>query len=229
VRANNFLQKIIPILFACLFFLVPLFFTSVNSELFEFNKTILLYLFTILITSTWITRMALQKKLVFERTFFDIPLVLFLASQILSTIFSIDPHTSIFGYYSRFNGSLLSTLCYLLLYWAFVSNCKAKDAHKVIKVSLVSAAIVSLYGIFEHFGHSFSCLIFQGNFNVDCWIQRVQERVFATLGQPNWLAAYLIILIPIVWAKMLEAKKNSIFTFYPGRAGLLLSTCYFLC
>jgi len=208
---------------------MPLFFTSVNSELFEFNKIILVYLFTILITGAWAGRMIWQRRLMFKRTFFDIPLVLFLASQVASTIFSIDIHTSLFGYYSRFNGSLLSTLCYLFLYWAFVSNCEVKDIHKVIKVSLVSAAIVSLYGIFEHFGHSFSCLIFQGNFTVDCWIQRVQERVFATLGQPNWLAAYLVILIPVAWAKMLEAKKNSIFTFYPGRAGLLLSTCYFLC
>jgi len=216
-------------LFACLFFFMPLFFTSVNSELFEFNKIILVYLFTILITGAWAGRMIWQRRLMFKRTFFDIPLVLFLASQVASTIFSIDIHTSLFGYYSRFNGSLLSTLCYLFLYWAFVSNCEVKDIHKVIKVSLVSAAIVSLYGIFEHFGHSFSCLIFQGNFTVDCWIQRVQERVFATLGQPNWLAAYLVILIPVAWAKMLEAKKNSIFTFYPGRAGLLLSTCYFLC
>lgn len=206
VRKDSFFQKTISILFVGLFFLVPLFFTSVNSELFEFNKTILLYLFTVLIACSWIARMILQRRFIFKRTFFDIPLVLFLASQILSTIFSIDPHTSIFGYYSRFNGSLLSTLCYLLLYWAFVSNCGSKDVHKIIKISLAAAAIVSVYGILEHFGHSFSCLIFQGNFNVDCWIQRVQERVFATLGQPNWLAAYLAILLPLTWWLILSSK-----------------------
>jgi len=224
VKLDNLLQKIISILFACLFFLVPLFFTSVNSELFEFNKIILVYLFAILIASAWIGRMVLQRRRIFRRTFFDIPLLLFLISQFASTLLSIDPHTSIFGYYSRFNGGLLSTICYLLLYWACVSNCEVKDVHKVVKVSLISAAIVSIYGILEHFGHSFSCLMFQGNFNVDCWIQRVQERVFATLGQPNWLAAYLVILIPVAWAKMLDAKKKIVFALY-----CLLSTVYFLC
>ena len=32
-------------------------------------------------------------------------------------------------------------------------------------------------------------------FNVSCWQQDVKSRVFATFGQPNWLAAYLEILI----------------------------------
>jgi O-antigen ligase len=30
------------------------------------------------------------------------------------------------------------------------------------------------------------------------WVQDVQARVFSTLGQPNWLAAYLVALLPLV-------------------------------
>ena len=216
MKLDNFLQKTISWLFTALFFLVPLFFTPLNSELFEFNKIILVYAFSILIAGAWTARIILQKKLVFKRTFLDIPLVLFLVSQIISTVFSIDPHTSIFGYYSRFNGGLLSTISYLLLYWAFVSNCEIKDVFKSIKASLISAVIVSVYGIFEHFGHSFSCLFFGSGFNVSCWVQKVQERVFATLGQPNWLAAYLAALIPLTWFFVLKSRSvfyliNSIF------------------
>ncbi len=216
---DYFLQKFISFLFPILFFLVPLFFTPLNSELFEFNKIILVYAFSILIAGAWVGRIILQKKLVFKSTFLDIPLVLFLLSEIISTIFSIDPHTSIFGYYSRFNGGLLSVISYLLLYWAFVSNCETKDVSKSIKASLISAVIVSVYGIFEHFGHSLSCLFFGSGFNVSCWVQKVQERVFATLGQPNWLAAYLVVLIPLTWFFVLKSR----FIFY------ILNSIFFMC
>jgi len=242
MKLDNFLLKLISSLYPALFFLAPLFFTPINSELFEFNKMILVYVFTILTVGSWFARMILARRILFKRTFLDIPLALFLISQIISTIFSIDRHTSLFGYYSRFNGSLLSTTCYLLLYWAFVSNCEVKDVYKVIKLSLISAAIISIYGILEHFGHSFSCLMFQGKFDVSCWVQKVQERVFATLGQPNWLAAYLCVLMPLTWYFTLKSKiktqnskssrfaanlKSKIFSSPP--IYYLLSTIYFLC
>lgn len=224
MKLDLFLQKILAFFFAALFFLVPLFFTPFNSELFEFNKMILVYAFTTLIVGAWCGRMLLHRKILFKHTPLDIPFILFLTSQFAATLLSIDRHTSIWGYYSRFNGGLLSTISFLLLFWAFVSNCEVKDVRRIIKISLVAGLIVSLYGILEHFGHSFSCLLFEGKFTVDCWVQDVQARVFATLGQPNWLAAYLVILIPISIAYWLTAKNKKGFAVY-----LLLATSYFLC
>jgi len=116
------LDKIISYSFYLLFFLTPLFWSSLNHELFEFNKMFLVYAFTVTITGVWVLKMISEKVLIFKRTPLDIPLLLFLGANILSTIFSIDPHTSIFGYYSRSNGGLLSIISYLLLYWASNSS-----------------------------------------------------------------------------------------------------------
>jgi O-antigen ligase len=168
--------------------------------------------------------MLLRKQIIFQKTPLDIPFLIFLLSQFLSFLFSIDRHTSLWGYYSRFNGGLLSITSYLLLYWAFVSNCQVKDVQKIIKVSFIAGLIVSLYGILEHFGHSVSCLLFEGKFTVDCWVQDVQARVFATLGQPNWLAAYLAILIPLTIVYLLWAKNKRQLIYY-----LILNTIYFSC
>jgi Flp pilus assembly protein TadD/O-antigen ligase len=221
---DRILQRLIGFFFSALFFFVPLFFTPFNSELFEFNKIILVYGLTVLIVGAWLGRMLLGKRIIFKRTPLDIPLILFLISQLAATVFSIDPHTSLWGYYSRFNGGLLSTISYLLLYWAFVSNCQVRDVQKVIQASFLAGLIVSLYGILEHFGHSFSCLLFEGRFTTDCWVQDVQARVFATLGQPNWLAAYLAILIPLAIFYLLQAKNKRSLAYY-----LLLATSYFAC
>src|SRR5258708_1342584 len=198
----------IEYLFYALFFLIPLVFYPKTSEVFEFNKIVGVYIFTTLIVAFWVVRMIQQNKVIFKRTILDIPLLLFLGSQIISTIISINTRTSIFGYYSRFNGGLLSTICYSLLYWAFISNFSAKNCRKLIKTILISATIVAVYGIFEHFGHSFSCLFVAGKFSDDCWVQDVQSRVFATLGQPNWLAAMLVALIPLSWSFALKAGKT---------------------
>lgn len=192
-------RKIVVYLFNFLLLSVPLYFRYVNEELFEFNKMILVYAFTTLIVSFWLAHMIQEKKFIFKKTALDIPILLFFISQLVSTIFSIHQRTSFLGYYSRFNGGLLSIISYILLYYAFVSNVKKKDLFGVLVSMFTSAIIVSVYGILEHFGHSISCLFAPGlkDFSVSCWKQDVQSRVFATFGQPNWLAAYAITILPL--------------------------------
>src|SRR3990167_10222386 len=204
------LDKIITYSFYLLFFLTPLFWTSLNHELFEFNKMFLTYGFTVIIVGAWFLKIINRKSLIINRTPLDIPLLLFLGANILSTIFSIDTHTSIWGYYSRLNGGLLSIISYLLLYWAFVSNMDKEKVFTLLKFALASGVIVSLWGILEHFGVSPSCVILRGEFNASCWVQDVQARVFASLGQPNWIAAFLVAVFPLTLAEVwnLIQKRN---------------------
>src|SRR3990167_9992376 len=141
------LDKIIYYSFGLLFFLTPFLWTPVNYELFEYNKMIFVYLVTIVISGSWILKSINDKRLTINRTPLDIPLLLFLVANILSTVFSIDQHTSIWGYYSRSNGGLLSIISYLLLYWAFVSNMKAEQVFTSLKVALLSGGIISIWAI----------------------------------------------------------------------------------
>ncbi|HJY98185.1 MAG TPA: O-antigen ligase family protein [Patescibacteria group bacterium] len=190
------MKKTILVLFGVLFFLVPLILWPFTSEVFEFNKMVLVYILTTLIVAVWAARSVTEGKLIFRRTMLDIPLLVFLGSQLISTVLSIDPQTSWLGYYSRFNGGFASTACYSLLFWAFVSNLERKDVYTIFSRSFFPGAVlVSLYGVAEHYG-----------IDKNLWVQDVQKRVFSTLGQPNWLAAWLISLMPITWAFMLKNK-----------------------
>src|SRR5216683_3074100 len=120
-------NKVIEYSFYALFFLVPLVFSGDTSELFELNKMWLTFGITAIIGAAWASKMVLQRRISIQRTPIDILLLLFLLSQIISSIFTLDQHISWWGYYSRFNGGLLSTICYVLLYYAFVSNLEAKQ------------------------------------------------------------------------------------------------------
>lgn len=212
-------NKVIEYSFYALFLLVPLAFTSATSELFEMNKMWLTWGLTIVIAMFWFTKMVLQKKFFIQRTPLDIPIGLFLFSQIISTIFSLDPHTSLWGYYSRFNGGLLSMFSYVFLYYAFLSNFQTNATAMVkrsLLLSLASGLIVALWGLPSHFGFDPTCLMFRGHLDVSCWTADFMPRVriFSTLGQPDWLAAYLAVLIPISLAYIISNWQSKSWKFW---------------
>src|SRR3972149_8358380 len=163
-RFLKFSDKIIINSFYLLFLLVPLILTPFNYELFEYNKMMVTYALTVLIVGAWVVKMIRNKKMLVQNTPLDIPILLFLASQIFSTFFSIDRHVSIFGYYSRFNGGLLSTISYILLYYAFVTNFPKEKIPKLLFFILSSGFLVATYGILEHFG-----------IDKNIWVQDVQN------------------------------------------------------
>ncbi len=164
----------------------------------------------IIITGFWILKAINNRRFEIAKTPLDIPIILLFFSYTLSTIFSIDTHTSIFGYYSRFNQGLLSTISYLLLFYAFVTNFPKEKIRFVFVSILSSAFLVAGWGVLQHYG-------------VDeaYWVQDVKMRVFSTLGQPNWLAAYLAMLLPLALA-MSIITKSKILRFFSFLFALLL-------
>jgi putative inorganic carbon (hco3(-)) transporter len=210
VKAINICNKIIEYSFYAIFFFVPLVLAPDTSELFEFNKMWLTYILAIFIFAAWFSKMFIKRTFRIQRTPLDIPIILFLLSQVISTVFSLDSHISLWGYYSRFNGGLISIITYIFLYYAFVSNFK-ENAKTVVKrlifVTLFSGAIVALWGLPSHFGYDPTCLVFRGTFDVSCWTADFQPRVriFSTLGQPDWMAAYLAVLLPLIAGYLIKS------------------------
>ncbi|MBI4097939.1 MAG: O-antigen ligase family protein [Candidatus Levybacteria bacterium] len=244
MKLIGFLDRSIEYLFYTLFLLIPLVFAGNTSELFEFNKMWLTFGIAILIGFFWFSKMILSKEFIFRRTIFDIPILLFLISQVVSTIISLDPHVSLWGYYSRWNGGLLSTITYIFLFYAFISNFsraggasgrdpdsaqasesststggrenerqdpRTKIVRRSLLVSLVSGFLVVLWALPSHFGYDPTCLIFRGTLDVSCWTADFQPRVriFGPLGQPDWLAGYLGVLLPITGAFVINELRKT--------------------
>lgn len=192
------IDKILQFLYGSLFVLTPLIFSPITSELFEFNKMLFIYLVTVLVVFFWVLKMILTKKIIFKKTPLDIPIIFFLISQILSTFFSIDPHISIFGYYGRFNGGLLSIISYILLYYGYIAN--SIRSENILRLSLITSVLVILYSLPGKLGHDLTCYLVSNGKITDnsCWSSEANvfdpaNRVFSTLGQPNWFGAYLTV------------------------------------
>lgn len=165
--------------------------SSHTSELFEFPKMISIYALTTgIVTLYGIHYILYRPKIVLSPVF--LLWGIFLAVIALSTAFSVDVQTSLFGYYGRWNGGLVSLLAYFLLGWVFLQVATPRFVVRVITASFVTSITVFLWGIPGRLGADLSCYVFTGSFTNDCWTAQFQPevRMFSTLGQPNWLGAY---------------------------------------
>jgi putative inorganic carbon (HCO3(-)) transporter len=202
-----------------LFLVTPLFFVWGNSELFELNKMLLVYSITTIIAFLWVARCIFEKKWLWKNHLLVTFLLVFLASQALSTFLSIHWHTSLFGYYSRLNGGFFSSLSYVILALGIWNNIPPQKRLSLLLTHALGLLFVSLYAIPEHFGVSPSCYFFHQKFDISCWRQDVQSRIFGTFGQPNWLASYIVGTLPLV---------VFVRSLYPGKMRLFWTVALFL-
>ncbi len=201
-------KNIATITLLTLCFSLPLVFTTATEELFEFPKMLLVYAGAItlsgLVVADWIKHGSIR----IPKTPLDLPILFFFLSQVFSTVFSIDTRTSLFGYYSRFHGGLLSTVSYAVIFYAAIYFFEKKDRSIFLTSTLLGGIVAALYAFPEHFGVSPSCILVTGSADVACWVQDVQNRVFGTIGQPNWLAAYLLVLAPYTLLQAIDSLRT---------------------
>lgn len=173
-------------------FLTPLILNFSTRELFEFPKMIFIYSTSILSLSIlfWTGGRDFFKTV--SKSFLAKPLLLLVAANAVSTLFSTDINTSISGYYTRFNGGLTSLLSFSILYFLAVKTLRRETIGQVLLFLTVGSDLIGIYAVLQHLG-------LDKNF----WVQDSQARAFSTLGQPNWLAAYLLMILPVTFSLML--------------------------
>ena len=171
---EDILKRPYFLLFSILLFFTPLVFSQNTNELFEFPK-----IFFVSVLGLFIILFFTLDTIISHRkvTVPNILVIAFLLLTSFSTIFSTHIYTSLFGYYSRFNDSLFSYFIYFFLYFICINRISKEEYEKLLKLILLTIIPVSLYGIAQ----SFSGV----------------TRVYSTLGQPNWLAQYLGMLLPV--------------------------------
>ena len=158
------MTKIAQWIYLIFFTILPLLFTINTSELFELPKFILLITTSILITLCYLVDGITEKNWIIPHMRHPITLsvLVILITQILSTITSIHPYTSFWGYYSRFHQGLLTTICSTVLYLGILRYFDHKLVQKIIKVTVIGSTLLAIFAILEHFNISFTCPFING-------------------------------------------------------------------
>ena len=195
------MEKIIKILLIILFISIAL----INSHLFdllwfkwgfyvewnyEFTKVIFFNIFSSSILILFFIDSLLKKRKI------KIPklLLVILSIIILSTIFSDQTLTSLFWNASKWHSSLM----YFNIVWLFIYfiNTNIVVLKNLLKITIYSSILVWVIWIKEYYYPSF-----------DYW--NLQNRAVSTFWHPNYLALYILIIIPFI-VKNIKRNYNKV-------------------
>lgn len=209
--SSKILNKIIWLIYLALATITPLIFSTQNSEVFEVPKMLFVYFGAVIILFATCLKFVQKGKITIPKNKVFLAFLAFITIQTLSTLFSIDKFTSVFGYPTRLNGGLLSQFAYLVLFAGALINISKDQAKKLIIASVISAFAVALWGIPSHFNLDPTCFVLIHRLTSSCWQIDFNPmlRIFSTLGQPNWLASYLVLILPVSAALFLSYKKTA--------------------
>jgi putative inorganic carbon (HCO3(-)) transporter len=199
-------------LLKCCVLLLPLIAIPSLNAPFVTAKYALLLFFGIVLVFLLSTETFLKTSLEWPKAFFNLPLSLFLAIILISSLFSLDGTDAIFGEYMRFEG-LLSWFTYLLLYLvAFRFLRTQSKALSILKLWLASASLVAVVAILQYFGLDIFSE-FKGTF---------EGRSYATFGNPVILANYLVLTFPLALTCLWRAENFFLRITYAACTLLLL-------
>lgn len=137
---------LIKVLLGSLLFLMPLYFDLRVADTFGVSKMVVLYLFSWLLLSASLAKAVYYEKFSFRRTPLDIPVLIFLLTNIISVICSTSPIQSIFGGYKSQQG-LLTMLCYIIIFFSVTNISTDLNPKWQIKLTIafIAANILALF------------------------------------------------------------------------------------
>jgi len=183
-------MKAIKVLFNVLVFFTPLVFVTNTNELYEFPKIYFVYFIGITIFLVFCILLLFSKVKV---RFPSLPVLFYLSAAIISTIFSSHLYTSVWGYYTRFNGGLISIMVFVGIYLVFSSALKKDNISNILSLLTINSIPVSIFGISQHYAGV--------------------TRIYTTIGQPNWAAAYIAMIIPLTLFRYFRVNGRGVFLF----------------
>ena len=106
-------------------FLLPLAFLPSIVDEFVLPKLLLTRLLVIILAILLLIGWSLQGAITWRRTPLDWPLIAFIGSAALSSVFAVNQVVAVFGTYDRWEG-LLTIVTYALLFWLAVQFISGK-------------------------------------------------------------------------------------------------------
>jgi len=180
---------------------LPLFFNVYSSRVFEPDKVALFRSLVVIMLAAWlIGRLGIRPAR--PRPSPLLLLILALAGAwLLATAISLSPRISLWGSYEWRQGSY-TLLCYLALFGLAAVRLRTPDRSDRLLIAILFASLpVSLYGILQYIG-----------LDLLPWQAGPESRAVSTLGHPNFLGAYLVMVAPLTAVRLLAVQ---------GRAGKL--------
>ena len=178
-------------------FLLPMVFLWSTNDPVILPKLLAARLLILVLAALFIARW-FRGEIKLRRTPLDLPIVAYVASAVVSTLFSANVNLAVFGSYGRGEG-LLTIATYAALFWLSVQSISSPgDGRAVLRAVLAGAFVVSLIAVLQAVA---------GGLTVGPTSS--VARASATFGNSNALAAYLAMALPLGVNEYLRAGSTS--------------------
>ncbi len=193
-------EKILEAGWLAALIVAPLYFNVYSSRVFEPDKITLIRSLALVMAAAWLVKKAEQ---IFGRSTrhaarrsnpLALPALILAVVYLLATIFSVAPAISWWGSYQRLQGTF-TTFSYLAIFFLAASTLRTRaQFERAINTALLVSLPISLYGLLQHF-----------KLDPLPWGGDVVQRVAANMGNSIFVAAYLIMIVPLAIVRWLES------------------------
>ncbi len=182
---------------------VPLFFNPYSSTVTHTDKLIFLRSIVLIMGAAWVAQSIERRDVPRSRSAIlraplALAIILLLVVELISSILSIFPRASIFGAYRRPDG-LEAFFTYLVLFAMIAQELRTRQQLNRLLMAIVLGSFpVALYAIIQRFG--LDPLNWSG--------EDFGGRVGSTLGNPIFMAGYLIMAFTLTLAKIFQSLNS---------------------
>ncbi|XOB41945.1 MAG: tetratricopeptide repeat protein [Candidatus Nealsonbacteria bacterium] len=179
-----------------LVFLLPLFFLPWTFNILDFNKQALMGILVFVALFAWILKILVSGRFEFNLSWLSLPIVILLVVYGISTLFSLWPYGSFWGWPLNVSAGFLTLLCFGILYF-LIANVftKKQEVFRLLLVLVISGFLAAIFGGLQLFGK----FILPWDF--------AKIISFNTIGTVNSLAVFLAILLPLTIILQFYAKR----------------------
>ncbi|NLD43341.1 MAG: hypothetical protein GX657_07590, partial [Chloroflexi bacterium] len=198
---------------------VPLYFNVYSSRVFEPDKIVILRSLATLMAVAGLVRYAHERlqrpadasdgqpgpafgwrsPAVGWRSPLVLPALALAAVYVLATALSVVPRVSLWGSYQRLQGTY-TTFAYLVIFGLLLVHLRRREQLERLLMALVLASLpVSLYGLLQHY-----------RLDPLPWGGDTTFRVASTMGNPIFVAAYLIMVVPLTIARLAQQIARAV-------------------
>jgi len=179
----------------------PLFFDVYSSRVFEPDKLTLLRSIALVMAVAWVIKvldagswkLATSSQLPIFKTPLVFPTLLLAMVYIFTTITSVTPRISLWGSYQRLQGTY-TTLAYMVVFLLALQTLRTREQlDRLITVMILVSLPIGLYGIIQHY-----------RLDPLPWAAEVSGRVASAMGNSIFVAAYLIMVVPLTMGRLIE-------------------------
>jgi O-antigen ligase/tetratricopeptide (TPR) repeat protein len=207
-------DRLIKYIFFLIFLICPLIFLTDTTRNPYIIQNVVLAIGLSVILAIWLIKSNLKRQIILPRTYLDTPLFIFFLVSLLSVAYSFYIHPNFKMAIISFGGRRLLFLllnCLAIFYITVYLLQDEKNLKRLLYIGFAVGTVASLYALLQYAGIE------------PIWPMKLDPfgtRSVSTFGNPNFMASFLMLILPVIAVLAVYEKASLRKLFLGGLFGV---------